>query len=97
MQFVGALKKELQKSLLKPKSKPTNLSKQTSDQMSSKAPVQTINKPTDIKMYLGYGYSLYTRTKNYNKSLSELKHKLQADKVPLNDQTTIINKFNEMF
>jgi hypothetical protein len=97
MQFVGALKKELQKSLLKPKSKPTNLSKQTSDQMSSKAPVQTINKPTDIKMYLGYGYSLYTRTKNYNKSLSELKHKLQADNVPINDQTTIINKFIQMF
>jgi hypothetical protein len=60
-------------------------------------PLVTSQKPTDIKMYLGYGYSLYTRTKNYNKSLSELKHKLQADKVPLNDQTTIINKFNEMF
>ena len=58
---------------------------------------QIPQKPVDSKYYLGYGYSLYKRTKDYNKSLSELKHKLQADNIPVTDQNSILTKFKEIF
>jgi hypothetical protein len=111
MQIINVLRQLAGNKVKRKKTAPTNTTKsnlqtQTPNQnpaipsqkpQTPQTPSATSQKPTDIKMYLGYGYSLYTRTKNYNKSLSELKHKLQADKVPLNDQTTIINKFIEMF
>jgi hypothetical protein len=40
---------------------------------------------------------LSTRTKDLDKSLSELKHKLQADKIPVTDQNSILTKFKEIF
>jgi len=63
--------------------------------LSSSQPSQQIIKPTDANYYIGYGYSLYKRTKDFNKSLSELKHKLQADNIPATDQNSIITKFKE--
>jgi hypothetical protein len=101
MQFVGTLKKEILKT--KPKTKttsPTSLSNKPNNNLTgnlSNQPSQQIIKPTDVKYYVGYGYSLYKRTKDLDKSLSELKHKLQADKIPVTDQNSILTKFKEIF
>lgn len=96
MQFIGTLKKEILKSKAKPKNL-TNKNNNLSNNISGSQTSQQITKPVDKKYYLGYGYSIFKRTNDKNKSISELQHKLQSDGISVVDQNSIMTKFKEIF
>lgn len=91
-------------SKLTPKSKKLQTQNTTSPNLKSEfqSPEKGIGQqkskiPQNNKYYIGYGYNAYDRTKDYQRALSALQHKLIEDNVSENNKTQIIKEFKDMF